>query len=114
MDKTALMSTATPDEIPQGLSACKALGFSDGLIAKMCLTSKGQVARWRDDGVLPRNFQQVLLVVRALLGTEHSPVQMGAGTLAQETPTPEDEEAIDPSLLEDWDEFMARREQSRG
>ncbi len=110
MDKTALMSAALPNEIPQGLLACKALGFSDGLIARMCLTTRGQIRRWRDGDVAPRNFQQVLLVVRALLGTEHSPVQMGAGTLAQETPTPEDEEAIDPSLLEDWDEFMARRQ----
>ena len=114
MDKTALMSTATPDEIPRGLLACKALGFSDGLIAKMCLTTRGQIRRWRDGDVAPRNFQQVLLVVRALLGSEHPPGQRGVETLPQETPAPEDEEAIDPSLLEGWEEFMDRREQSRG
>ena len=98
MDKTVPMSSATPDEIPRGLSACKALGFSDGLIAKMCLSDRGQIRRWRDGDVAPRNFQQVLLVVRALLGSEHPPGQRGVGTLSQETPAPDDAEAIDDSL----------------
>ena len=70
---------------------------------------------WSMVGLVGAMFLAALLlflVVRALLGTEHSPAQMGAGTLSQETPAPEDEEAIDPSLLEGWDEFMARRERS--
>ena len=82
MDKTALMSTATPDEIPRGLSACKELGFSDGLIAKMCLSDRGQIRRWRDGDVTPRNFDQVLLVVRALVGySADSKTEMGADAL---------------------------------
>ncbi len=90
MDKTALMSAPLPNEIPQGLLACKALGFSDGLIAKMCLTTRGQIKRWRDGSVTPRNFQQVLLVVRALIGSEPTPVEMGAGTLPSGQPVGED------------------------
>ena len=80
--KNTLMAKATPEELVQGLLWCQKVGISDGLIAKMCLTSRGQIRRWRDGDVTPRNFDQVLLVVRALVGySADSKTEMGADAL---------------------------------
>ncbi len=101
-----LVSETTVQELQRGLRRLKLAGMPDADIAKMCEANRSMIKVWRDGPTVPRRFDQVLLVVRALVGSLGSEGELGPAEVAQEE---EETAAEDNSLMEPWEEFLKRR-----
>ena len=100
-----LVSETTGQELQRGLRRLKLAGIPDADIAKMCEANRSMIKVWRDGPTVPRRFDQVLLVVRALvgsLGAEAEPETAEVRQEEEETPNEDD------SLMEPWEDFLKR------
>ncbi len=100
----------TQQHLRRLLERCKEAGIPDATISTMCFTDRSQIRRWREGEVTPRNFDQVLLVALALVGTLGETAEPDSLEVQKiEKNLPADDDYMDPSLLEPWEDFIKRR-----